>query len=141
MVGDGPERSKAMLRCKELGIMDKVTFPGKSNQVYEILCYSDLFVLPSESESFGLAALEAMMMRVPVISTNVGGLPEVNIDGESGYLFELGDVAGMAEKSIALLEDEDRLNQFKEQAYQLAKRYDIDAVVAQYIDIYHKALA
>jgi glycosyltransferase involved in cell wall biosynthesis len=98
-------------------------------------------LLPSESESFGLAALEAMMMRVPVISTNVGGLPEVNIDGESGYLFELGDVAGMAEKSIALLEDEDRLNQFKEQAYQLAKRYDIDAVVAQYIDIYHKALA
>jgi len=141
MVGDGPERSKAMLRCKELGIMDKVTFPGKSNQVYEILCYSDLFILPSESESFGLAALEAMMMRVPVISTNVGGLPEVNIDGESGYLFELGDVAGMAEKSIALLEDEDRLKQFKEQAYQLAKRYDIDAVVAQYIDIYHKALA
>ena len=141
MVGEGPERAKALQKCKELGIVDKVTFLGKSNQVYEILCYSDLFILPSESESFGLAALEAMMMRVAVISTNVGGLPEVNIDGESGYLFDIGDVSGMADKSIELLSNEKRLKQFKEQAYQLAKRYDIDAVVTQYIDIYEKALA
>ena len=141
MVGEGPERAKAIARCETLGIMDKVTFPGKSNQVYEILCYSDLFILPSETESFGLAALEAMMMRVPVISTNVGGLHEVNVDGESGYLFELGDVSGMAEKSIDLLSNEALLNQFKAKAFDLAKRYDIDAVVAQYIDIYHKALA
>ncbi len=141
MVGDGPEKAKAMTRCEELGITEKVSFLGKSNQIYEILCYSDLFLLPSETESFGLAALEAMMMRVPVISTNVGGLPEVNIDGESGYLFALGDVNGMAEKSIALLSNEALLEKFKAQAFALAKRYDIDTVVDQYIDIYHSALA
>ena len=140
MVGDGPERLKAMETCEKLGIESKVKFLGKSNQVYQILCYSDLFVLPSASESFGLAALEAMMMRVPVISTNVGGLPEVNINGESGYLFELGDVEGMAQKSIALLNDEHKLESMKDNALNLAKRFDIDAVVNQYIAIYKAAL-
>ena len=113
---------------------------GKSNQVYQILCYSDLFVLPSASESFGLAALEAMMMRVPVISTNVGGLPEVNIEGESGYLFELGNVEGMAQKSIALLNDEQKLESMKDRAYILAKRFDIEAIVSQYVAVYKAAL-
>ncbi len=140
MVGDGPERLKAMETCEKLGIDDRVKFLGKSNQVYQILCYSDLFVLPSASESFGLAALEAMMMRVPVISTNVGGLPEVNIDGESGYLFDIGDVSSMADKSITLLKDDEKLESMKDSAYALAKRFDIDAVVNQYIAIYKDAL-
>ena len=140
MVGDGPERLKAMETCEKLGIESKVKFLGKSNQVYQILCYSDLFVLPSASESFGLAALEAMMMRVPVISTNVGGLPEVNIDGESGYLFDLGDVEGMAQKSIALLNDEQKLESMKDNALTLAKRFDIETVVNQYIAVYKVAL-
>ena len=140
MVGDGPERLKAMETCEKLGIESKVKFLGKSNQVYQILCYSDLFILPSASESFGLAALEAMMMRVPVISTNVGGLPEVNIEGESGYLFELGDVEGMAQKSITLLNDEQKLEIMKDRAYTLARRFDIEAVVSQYIAVYKAAL-
>ena len=140
MVGDGPERLKAMETCEKLGIESKVKFLGKSNQVYQILCYSDLFVLPSASESFGLAALEAMMMRVPVISTNVGGLPEVNIDGESGYLFDLGDVEAMAQKSIALLNNEQKLERMKDNALTLAKRFDIEAVVNQYIAVYQAAL-
>ena len=140
MVGDGPERLKAMEACEKLGIDDRVKFLGKSNQVYQILCYSDLFLLPSASESFGLAALEAMMMRVPVISTNVGGLPEVNIDGESGYLFGLGDVSNMADKSISLLKDDEKLESMKDSAYALAKRFDIDAVVNQYIAVYKDAL-
>ena len=140
MVGDGPERLNAMEICDQLGIEDRVKFLGKSNQVYQILCYSDLFILPSASESFGLAALEAMMMRVPVISTNVGGLPEVNIDGESGYLFELGDVTNMAKKSIALLKDEVKLEKMKDKAHILAKRFDIDTIVNQYITIYQSAL-
>lgn len=140
MVGDGPERLKAMETCEKLGVENKVKFLGKSNQVYQILCYSDLFILPSASESFGLAALEAMMMRVPVISTNVGGLPEVNIEGESGYLFELGDVEGMAQKSIALLNDEQKLESMKDRAYTLAKRFDIEAIVNQYVAVYKAAL-
>ena len=140
MVGDGPERLRAMETCEELGIENKVKFLGKSNQVYQILCYSDLFILPSTSESFGLAALEAMMMRVPVISTNVGGLPEVNIEGESGYLFELGDVEGMAQKSIALLNDEQNLESMKDRAYILAMRFDIESIVSQYVAVYKAAL-
>ena len=140
MLGDGPERLKAMEKCEKLGVENKVKFLGKSNQVYQILCYSDLFILPSASESFGLAALEAMMMRVPVISTNVGGLPEVNIEGESGYLFELGDVEGMAQKSIALLNDEQKLESMKDRAYTLAKRFDIEAIVNQYVAVYKAAL-
>ncbi len=136
MVGDGPERLKAMEVCETLGIEDRVKFLGKSNQVYQILCYSDLFVLPSASESFGLSALEAMMMRVPVISTNVGGLPEVNIEGESGYLFDLGDVDGMAKASIQLLQDETKLEQMKDTAHAIARRFDIEAVVNQYIEVY-----
>ena len=140
MVGDGPERLDAIEVCEQLGIEHKVKFLGKSNQVYEILCYSDLFLLPSASESFGLAALEAMMMRVPVISSNAGGLSEVNIEGESGYLFDVGDVAGMTKQSIALLTDEQKLNTMKNRAHELAKRFDINNILNQYVAIYHKAL-
>lgn len=140
MVGDGPERIEAIRMCEELGIQRKVKFLGMSNQIYTILCYSDLFLLPSAKESFGLSALEAMMMRVPVISTNVGGLPEVNIHGESGYLFDLGDVDNMAKTAIELLSDSARLEQFKEQAFELAKRFDIQSIVAQYLGVYQDVL-
>jgi glycosyltransferase involved in cell wall biosynthesis len=92
MVGDGPEKEKAERLCQELGILDKVIFFGNSNEIDKILSYSDLFLLPSETESFGLAALEAMASGVPVISSNSGGLPEVNFDGISGYLSDVGDV-------------------------------------------------
>lgn len=140
MVGDGPERLDAIQACEKLGIADKVKFLGKSNQVYEILCYSDLFLLPSASESFGLAALEAMMMRVPVISSNAGGLSEVNIEGESGFLFDVGDVEAMAKQSIALLTDEKQLNTMKNRAHEIAKRFDINNILNQYVEIYQKAL-
>jgi len=140
MVGDGPERLAAIETCQELGIENRVKFLGKSNQVYAILCYSDIFLLPSASESFGLAALEAMMMRTAVISTNVGGLSEVNFEGESGYLFELGDVEGMANRSIQLLKDEKVLEKIKDNAHEIAKKFDIDTIVSQYLTVYKKAL-
>ena len=140
MVGDGPERLNTMKICDELGIQDRVKFLGMSNQVYTILCYSDLFLLPSSSESFGLAALEAMMMRVPVISSNVGGLPEVNIHGRSGFLFPVGEVDQMAEKGIYLLSNDERLEQFKQQAFEQAQQFEIDKVLAQYLAVYNKAL-
>ncbi len=141
MVGDGPEKIDMVNYCQQLGIADRVKFLGNTNQVYEVLCYSDLFILPSQSESFGLAALEAMMMRVPVISTNTGGLPEVNVEGYSGYLFEVGDIAGMAKTSIELLKDETRLNKMKDNAHQQALKFDIHKVVAQYEAIYQQTLS
>ena len=106
MVGEGPEKEKAELLCEELGIADKVIFLGNSNQIDKILCFSDLFLLPSESESFGLAALEAMINKVPVISSNAGGIPEVNIQGETGFLSDVGNVAEMAENGIKILEND-----------------------------------
>lgn len=140
LVGDGPERLNCMQLCDDLNIQDQVKFMGMSNEVYTILCYSDLFLLPSASESFGLAALEAMMMRVPVISSNTGGLPEVNIDGKSGYLFPVGAIDAMAEKAIELLSDDALLEQFKSQAFHIAQGYDIKKVVNQYLSIYSQTL-
>lgn len=141
MVGEGPDKQAAMDYCKEHGIADSVKFIGKSNQVFEVLCYSDLFILPSETESFGLAALEAMMMRVPVISTNTGGLSEVNVEGKTGYLFDVGDVKAMAEKSIALLQDEVLLEEFKNNAQKEARKFDLNQIVGRYVAVYQQALA
>ena len=141
MVGEGPDKQAAMDYCQEHGIADSVKFIGKSNQVFEVLCYSDLFILPSETESFGLAALEAMMMRVPVISTNTGGLPEVNVEGKTGYLFDVGDVKAMAEKSIALLQDEVLLEEFKNNAQKEARKFDLNQIVGRYVAVYQQALA
>lgn len=141
MVGDGPERFTAKQICKEKGIYNKVKFLGKTNQVYEILCYSDLFLLPSETESFGLAALEAMMMSVPVISSNAGGLPEVNQEGISGYLFDVGDVQGMSKKAIDVLNNEAHLVNLKAGARKVALEFAIHEVVAQYLEVYKLALA
>lgn len=140
MVGDGPERAGAEKLCLELGISDKVIFFGNSNEIDKILCFSDLFLLPSETESFGLAALEAMASGVPVISTNTGGLPEVNRDGYSGYLGNVGDVQYMAEKAISILSNDEKLLEFKENALKVAQEFDIRNILPMYEKLYHKAL-
>ena len=140
MVGEGPDKEKAMEYCAKQGIDDSVKFIGKSNQVFEVLCYSDLFILPSETESFGLAALEAMMMKVPVISSNTGGLSEVNVEGKTGFLFDVGDIDGMAKRSIELLNNEDLLEQFKTNAQNEARKFDLNQIVDRYIAIYQDAL-
>lgn len=138
MVGDGPEREKAEIYAKELGIKDKILFLGKSDEVRKILCLSDLFLLPSETESFGLAALEAMAARNPVISSNTGGLPEVNIQGKTGFLCDVGDTETMAKKAIYLLESEERLNEYKDNAYQYSQKFSIDKILPQYEQVYRE---
>ena len=140
MVGDGPEKEKAELLCQELGILEKVIFFGNSNEIDKILSNSDLFLLPSETESFGLAALEAMAWGVPVISSNSGGLPEVNFEGVSGYLSDVGNVDEMAENALKILKEDSVLAQFKENALSVAKKFDIKLILPLYIDIYEKAI-
>jgi len=139
MVGDGPEKERAMRHCRSHNMEDAVLFLGKSNQIDEILCFSDLFLLPSEQESFGLAALEAMVHRVPVVCSDVGGLPEVIENGVSGFLCPLGDVNAMAEKAIHILEDHERHKGFKEQAYESSKKFDIEKVISHYESLYREA--
>lgn len=140
MVGEGPEREVAENLVRELNIRDRVLFLGQSNEIDKILCFSDLFLLPSETESFGLAALEAMVHSVPVISSNTGGLPEVNIDNFSGFLHKVGDVDGMSKSALSILEDREKLRQFKRQALEAAKKYDINEIVPKYEDLYNRAL-
>lgn len=139
MVGEGPEKEGAEELCENLGIGQKVIFVGNSNEVDQILGYSDLFLLPSETESFGLAALEAMANGVPVVSSNTGGIPEVNEQGFSGFLSEVGDCDEMAEKGIQILQNEETLNLFKDQARQQAAKFDIDKVVVMYEELYQSA--
>ena len=140
MVGDGPEKEKAEYLCQELGILDKVIFFGNSNEIDKILSYTDLFLLPSETESFGLAALEAMAWSVPVISSNSGGLPEVNFDGISGYLSEVGNTDEMAENAVKILRDDSVLAEFKKNALSVAKKFDIKNILPLYEDLYQKAI-
>ncbi len=140
MVGDGPEKEKAEYLCQELGILDKVIFFGNSNEIDKILSYSDLFLLPSETESFGLAALEAMAWSVPVISSNSGGLPEVNFDGISGYLSAVGNTDEMAENALSILKDSSVLAEFKKNALTVAQKFDINAILPLYEDLYQKAI-
>jgi len=140
MVGEGPERETAEKLVRELDIRDRVLFLGQSNEIDKILCFSDLFLLPSETESFGLAALEAMVHSVPVISSNTGGLPEVNIDKFSGFLHDVGDVKAMSKSAISILEDQEVLVKFKRQAREAAERFDINEIVPMYEDLYEKAL-
>jgi N-acetyl-alpha-D-glucosaminyl L-malate synthase BshA len=141
MVGEGPEREKAEIQCEALGITDKVLFLGNSNEIDRILCFSDLFLLPSESESFGLAALEAMVNEVPVISSNTGGIPEVNIHGQTGFLSHVGAVDEMAENALAILQDPEVLAQFKKRAVQAAQKFDITNILPLYEAVYEKAFA
>ena len=138
MVGDGPERPVCEEAINKLGLENEVRFMGKQEQMEEILAISDLFVLPSEYESFGLAALEAMAAHVPVLSSNAGGLPEVNIEGKTGYLFNVGDVNTAAEKATLLLGNDDLLNQFKENAYQQALSFNINNIIPIYEKLYNK---
>ncbi len=137
-VGDGPERQTAEERGRYLKIFDKMTFVGKQEQIEDIFAIADLFLLPSEYESFGLSALEAMASEVPVISTHAGGLKEVNIDGLTGYTAAIGDVKTMSEKAIHLLKDEALLNRFRHQAYHHAQQYNIEAIIPQYEAIYRR---
>ncbi|CAM1369620.1 N-acetyl-alpha-D-glucosaminyl L-malate synthase [Tenacibaculum litopenaei] len=141
MVGDGPERLKVENLVKEFGIEDRVLFLGNSSEVAKILCYTDVFLLPSETESFGLAALEAMAAGTAVISTNAGGLPEVNIPGKTGYLSAVGDVEDMAAKALEVLRDETVLTTFKSNAKAHVKEFSLSKILPQYEAIYKRCYA
>jgi N-acetyl-alpha-D-glucosaminyl L-malate synthase BshA len=139
-VGDGPERPIVENLCRELGLLDEIRFVGKQEQMEEILAVADLFLLPSEYESFGLAALEAMAAGVPVISSNVGGLPEIIINGETGYMSDVGDIAGMSKNAIEILTDKTILQQFKTRAAAHARIFDIHNIVPKYEALYNRFL-
>ncbi|MDY7095428.1 MAG: N-acetyl-alpha-D-glucosaminyl L-malate synthase BshA [Acidobacteriota bacterium] len=142
LVGDGPERSRVEQQCRELGSCDSIVFTGNLPAVEEVLVGADLFLLPSETESFGLAALEALACKVPVVATAVGGLPEVVSHGETGFLFPVGDVDAMAAAALELLTDEERHRSFAETARRQAlARFEQAAVVAQYRDLYQRVVA
>ena len=140
MVGDGPEKKKAKEFLRKHNLKNKVIFLGKTNQVDEILCSSDLFLLPSEKESFGLAALEAMALKVPVVSSNAGGLKDLNINGNSGYTSDVGDIDSMAQNAIKILTDNSLEKKYRIQAFENAKKYDIKKVIPLYEKIYDEAL-
>jgi len=137
-IGDGPERHNMEELCRKMKLCHETRFLGKQDAVEELLAIADLFIMPSASESFGLAALEAMACEVPVISSNVGGLPEVNIHGKTGYLSELGDVKDMAANAIRVLKDENMLKQFRENALEHARRFDISKILPQYEAYYEE---
>lgn len=136
MIGDGPDRVRAERLCRKLKISEKVKFMGKLKSVEEFLSISDIFVLPSETESFGLVALEAMASKNAVISTNAGGLPEVNIQNETGYLSDVGNVKEMSENVIKLLSDEEILDQFKNNAFKHAQKFDLPSILPLYESLY-----
>jgi L-malate glycosyltransferase len=140
MVGEGPEKEHAENLVEELGISDRVIFFGNSNEIDRILCFSDLFLLPSQTESFGLAALEAMASSVPVISTNTGGLPEVNIDGYSGYLSDVNAINDMTKNALRILKNPETLAKFKSNAKAQSLKFDIQEIVPQYEKIYNETL-
>lgn len=140
MVGDGPERAYDEQLCRSLGICEHVRFLGKQDAIEEILSVSDLFLMPSESESFGLAALEAMACKVPAITSNAGGLPELNVDGFCGFMSNVGDVDDMAAKAIQILENDEVLKQFKENALTRAQDFDLKKILPEYIDYYNEVI-
>jgi L-malate glycosyltransferase len=140
LIGDGPERSHIEKVCREHNTCDWVTFLGKQEAIEEILSIGDLFVLPSESESFGLAALEAMACEVPVISSNAGGIPEVNINGVTGFLSDVGDVDSMAQNAITLLKDPEMLKTFRKNALKQAHNFDLKTILLQYEEVYNRVV-
>ena len=140
LIGDGPERTNIELLCRETGVCDRITFLGKQEQIEEILSVCDLFLLPSETESFGLAALEAMACEVPVISTNTGGIPEVNIEGITGFLSDVGDIESMAKNALYILSDESILKTFKSNALKQAQSFHIDKILPMYEDVYRNLM-
>lgn len=139
MIGDGPERVRAEAQCRDLGISEDVRFLGKLEAVEEVLSVADLFLMPSEKESFGLAALEAMACEVPVISSNTGGLPELNIQGGTGFLSNVGDIEDMTSKALFVL-DKDNLPRFKENALKRAKEFDISRILPLYESYYQQVM-
>lgn len=140
MVGDGPERVNCEQLCRDLKVCEHVRFLGKQDAIEEILSVADLFIMPSESESFGLAALEAMACKVPVVSSNTGGLPELNIDGVTGFMDNVGDIEGMANHSIYILEDQTRLDQFKDNALKRSGDFDLSRILPMYEDFYKEVI-
>jgi L-malate glycosyltransferase len=140
MVGDGPDRTKCEQYCREHGLCNDVIFLGNVKNPMDVLSIADIFLLPSESESFGLSALEAMALGVPVISTNTGGLPEVNRHGVTGMMSDVGDVADMIKNSVFLLSDEARLKKFRKKALERAHDFSIERILPQYESVYTSVL-
>lgn len=140
LIGDGPERRNAEALCRELGLWNDTRFLGKQDAIEELMAVADVFLLPSENESFGLAALEAMACEVPVISSNAGGIPEVNIHGETGFLSNVGNVEEMAANAVYILSHEEVLAKFRENALAQAKRHDISIILPQYEAYYEEIL-
>jgi N-acetyl-alpha-D-glucosaminyl L-malate synthase BshA len=140
MVGDGPDRVYCEQLCRDLNISENVRFLGKQDAVEEILSVSDLFIMPSESESFGLAALEAMACKVPVITSNAGGLPELNVNGVTGFMDNVGDIDAMSEHSIYILKDDKRLAEFKEGALKRAHEFDLGLILPVYEEYYRQVI-
>ncbi len=138
LIGDGPERQRLEDLCRKMEICDDVRFLGKQDAIEELLAVSDLFLIPSENESFGLAALEAMACHVPVISSDAGGLPELNIHGYSGCVLPIGDVDDMSKHAIELLQDPDLLAKYKNQAYERSREFDIDKILPLYEQFYEE---
>lgn len=140
LVGDGPERHRMEEMCRERNLCDDVVMLGKLKNPTEVLGIADLFILPSENESFGLAALEAFSAGVPVISTNTGGIPEVNRHGVTGMMSDIGDYEDMAKNAIYLLSDENKMKVFRKNALERAQEFDIHQILPHYVDVYNKAL-
>ena len=140
LIGDGPERSSLEQLCRTIGLCDEIIFLGKQDAVERLLSISDLFILPSSHESFGLAALEALATQVPVISSNVGGIPEVNVHGETGYLSDVGNVKEMAKYAIEILGDPKKLETFRQNAIKKANTFSKALIVPQYEEVYLKAI-
>ncbi len=140
LIGDGPDRTAIEKQCRESKACDHIRFLGKQEAVEEILSVSDLFILPSETESFGLAALEAMACQVPVISSNTGGIPELNVNGVTGFMSDVGDVDDMAKNAIYILEDDERLAKFKHQSLEHAKKFDIKNILPMYEEVYERVI-
>ena len=139
LVGDGPERIKIEKLCRELGACDDIRFLGKLEAVEEVLSLADLFLMPSEKESFGLAALEAMACEVPVVSSNTGGLPELNINGVTGFTSPVGDIESMTANALTILEDAN-LSGFKERALARAKEFELENILPLYVAHYSRVI-
>jgi N-acetyl-alpha-D-glucosaminyl L-malate synthase BshA len=139
LVGDGPERNRIETLCRDLGIFHEVRFLGKLDAVEEVLSVADLFLMPSETESFGLAALEALACEVPLITTNVGGIPELNVQGQTGFMSNIGDVDDMVKNALYILQDEN-LPRFKANALARAKEFDLQVILPMYEAYYEQIL-
>ena len=140
LIGDGPEREKMEQLCRKIGLCSEIRFLGKQDAVEELLAVADIFVLPSANESFGLAALEAMACEVPVVSSNIGGLPEVNIDGKTGFLHDVGDIDAMANSVLTILGDNELHQKFRTAAFEHAKTFDIENILPVYEDYYKEII-